>query len=50
MAGHAAGPRVLVRGRRFDAEVEEALRENHLMRLEVGEVARGTVQESPQRH
>ena len=69
MADHAAGPcvlgrghridaegavalrelRVSAQGRHLDAEVVEALRELHRPRLEVGEVARGMVQESPQR-
>ena len=49
MAGHAAGPRVLVRGRLLDVEVVEALREPCRPQLEVGEAARETVRESPQR-
>ena len=48
-AGHAVGPRSLVQGRRLDEEVAEALHGLRHLRREVGEVARGTVQESPQR-
>ena len=48
-AGALCEPRVSARGRRLDAEAAEALRELHRPRLEVGEVARGMVQESPQR-
>ena len=36
MAGHANGPRVLVRGRRLDAEAAEALQELRRLQLEVG--------------
>ena len=47
--GRVAGLRVLLRGRRLDAEVVEALRGLCRPLLEVVEVAKGTVQESPQR-
>ena len=47
--GRATGPRVLVRGRRLDVEVAEALREPRCAQQEADEAARGMVQESPQR-
>ena len=48
-AGHTMGPRVLVRGRHLDGEVMEAIHGLRRPQREAGEVARGTVQESPQR-
>ena len=48
--GHAMGSRVLGQGRRLDVEVVEALHGLHRPRLEVGEAARETVREGPQRH
>ena len=48
-AGALRETRVLARGRRLDVEAAKALRELRRLRLEVGEAARGMVQESPQR-
>ena len=47
--GRAAGPRVLVRGRRLDVEAVEVLPGLRRRQREAGEVATGTVRESPQR-
>jgi len=42
-------PRILVRGQRIDVEVVEVLHGLHRPQQEVGEAARETVRESPQR-
>ena len=49
MEGRAAGPRVLVRGRRLDVEAVEVLHGLRRPLQEADEAAKGTVQESPQR-